>query len=388
MALTVLSRYQQSRPVSGDCSPGTSQKLSEETDESSMPVIQDSKTIREDPDNFWPELSPPVKTKDSGNIVPGDAAWGYSQSGSHSPPETSHKASVEVAENSSSTKPTAHTRSYAQAALKAVDSPPLMVFRSNVDVSSPLALNSDTRNPGEGVNLPHIDWTSVQVPSRVVDLPSSSSNDSHLKYLRSPTPVPKDPKQGKLDLTRKKKGKKGHIVDLRNNPRTALPERMDALQLDSATRRDLLLRDDLRLPSSRRLDKVIVDDDGKGTSYYSLDFESSGDSLVIFRQIAFIIGLSCRAMLFSHLCFRLIGFRAFCMLHLLSELIASISFLWVNKSLFVPVFSDVNKHKVELRSTSGWEFALSVCIPYFAPLCMTLLLLVLLKLQTVWFHRG
>lgn len=266
-----------------------------------MPVIQGSETIREDPDNFWPELSLHAQSKVSKKFTTGDVALGCSQSVglAHSPPGTSDSASVDVHENSKITKPTPPSRSYAQAALKAVNNSPLMVlsstFKSNVDVSSPLASSSDTTNfldtTVEGVTLPHIDWSSVQVPTRTVDPSGSSSNDSHLKCLRAPTSsvglVVDDPKQGRLDFTRKKKGNKGYLVDSRKS-RTALPERMDALQLDSATKRDFLLRDDLRLPSSRRLDKVVVDDDGKGTNYYSLDFESSGDPLVISCQIGFI----------------------------------------------------------------------------------------------------
>lgn len=314
VALTVLSRYQQSKSFSGDSTPEGSAKLLEETEESSMPVIQGSEAIREDPDNFWPELSLHAQSKVSSKFVTGDGAWGRSQSVglAHSPPETSDRASVDVIQNSKITKPTPPSRSYAQAALKAVGSSPLMVlsntFGSNVDTSSPLALSSDTTNfvdtTVEGVALPHIDWTSVQIPSRTVDRSGSNSNDSHLKFLRAPTPgdglVVEDPKQGKLDFTRKKKGNKGYLVDAENS-RTALPERMDALQLDSATKRDFLLRDDLRLPSSRTLDKVVVDDDGKGTNYYSLDFESSGDPLAISHQSGFLVTCLSRSMLSSHL---------------------------------------------------------------------------------------
>jgi len=313
VALTVLSRYRQSRPVSGDSTPGGSTKLLDETEENPMPVIQGSETVRDDSDNFWPELSLHAQSKISSIVAAGDVAWGHSHSVGlvHSPPETFYRASVDEFQNSNIKNPTPPSRSYAQVALKAIDSSPHMVpsnsCRSNLDASSPLASSSSTTNfvdtNLEGLALPHIDWTRVQIPSRAVGPSSSSSNDSHLKFLWAPTAgdglVVEDLKPGKIDFTRKKKRNKGILVDAKNC-RTGLPERMDALHLDSATKRDYLLRDDLRLPSSRRLDKVVMDDDGKGTNYYSLDFESSGNPLVILVRVAGQC-VSCSAILSSHL---------------------------------------------------------------------------------------
>ncbi|KAG0559604.1 hypothetical protein KC19_10G117700 [Ceratodon purpureus] len=309
VALTVLSRYQQSRPDFGEPSPvgsaTPSEKLLEDTEESPMPVIQGPEIIKEDPDSFWPELpSLSAQSKVLSNVGVEDVTWGPLLTHStqsvglpHTLSEGSDRTSSDKGKGLNTTNPSPPSRSYAQAALKAVDSSPLMVltntYRSNVDASSPLAVSADTKSfvdtTGERVALPHIDWTSVQIPSKTSDSSTSSSNDSHLKFPRTPTPaealVAEEPNQGKLTLfsTRKKKGNKGKLAEARRSS-TSLSDRMDTLRLDPATKADLLQRDDMRLPSSRRLDKVVVDDDGKGKKYYSLDFESSGDRRLATRR--------------------------------------------------------------------------------------------------------
>lgn len=305
VALTVLSRYQQSRPDPGEIARAGSaspKQLLEETEESSMLVIQSPTIIREEPDTFWPELSSSnTQSKVSSIVATGDVTWGSVRTHSSESVglprtfnEASDRASEDEGQKSKTTNPIPPLRSYAQAALKAVDSSPLMVlsntFRSNVDVSSPLALSADAESSVnttcEQVALPHIDWTSVHIPASTVNSSTSSSNDSHLKFSRTPTPcqelVVEEPDQGKLNLffTRKKKGNRGKLADVKNSS-TALPERMNTLQLDPAAKGEFLQRDDMKPPSSRRLDKVVVDDDGKGRKYYSLDFESSGGSHVI-----------------------------------------------------------------------------------------------------------
>ena len=305
VALRVLSRYQQSRHDSGGTSSLGSatpfEKPLEETEESSMPVVQGPAFIKKDLDTFWPDLtSLNAQFKVSSKVVTGDVTWGASKTHSspsvglrNTLPEASDTSSVDLGQNSNITNPPPPSRSYAQAALKAIDSSPLMVptktLRSNVDMFSPLAIGVDTKSfvdtNGKQVTLPHIDWTSVHIPARTIDPSTSSRDDSRLMF--SPTPTPgkvEEPNQGKLNLfsSRKRKGNKGKLADAKISS-TTLPERMGTLQLGPASKGGFLHRDDVRLATSRRLDKVVVDDDGKGKKYDNLDFESSGGPFVIPR---------------------------------------------------------------------------------------------------------
>lgn len=279
VALTVLSRYQQPRPTPGDSTPEVSgTKLLEEA-ESYTPVTQTPETIREAHDDFWPDLNLNAHSKLS-KVETKDVSWRPARALSSSsgglpltPRETSDRAAVDADQSSKTMKPTLPSRSYAEAALKAlsVDSSSHMVpsntSRINLDVTSPLASSVHTKNcidiDSEHFALPHIEWSSVQVPTRTVDPSGSSSNDtSPCAYTPAESLIVEDRKLGKLNLfnTRKKKGNKG--------------------LLDCASKQDFLQRDDLKLASSRRFDKVIVEEDGKGTNYQSLDFETSGDALV------------------------------------------------------------------------------------------------------------
>nr|PNR39041.1 hypothetical protein PHYPA_019319 [Physcomitrium patens] len=283
VALTVLSRYQQPRPTPGDSTPEVSgTKLLEEA-ESYTPVTQTPETIREAHDDFWPDLNLNAHSKLS-KVETKDVSWRPARALSSSsgglpltPRETSDRAAVDADQSSKTMKPTLPSRSYAEAALKAlsVDSSSHMVpsntSRINLDVTSPLASSVHTKNcidiDSEHFALPHIEWSSVQVPTRTVDPSGSSSNDtSPCAYTPAESLIVEDRKLGKLNLfnTRKKKGNKG--------------------LLDCASKQDFLQRDDLKLASSRRFDKVIVEEDGKGTNYQSLDFETSGDRRLATRR--------------------------------------------------------------------------------------------------------
>lgn len=295
VALTVLSRYQQSRPTPDDCTPDesvtSSTDLPEENDESPLPLYEGPPNLEVVSDQLWPELSSGTQKKVG---TGGVSSWGPTKSKvsqdvdlSHAElvlSETCEGPSLDAGGDSKSEKRTPLPKIYAQAALKAVTCDITLALSglAALDFGSDSAPNVNIENSmhrnADVAPLPYIDWTNVMIPVRTNNLicnaggsPNSSSTDavgrrSETDYLH------KDVSTGKKKLNERST----QLFPKSKMTQRNIPNWLEMLQQDTAPEQEILRKEASRPAISRRSTDSFTDADAKGTKYYSLDLETSG----------------------------------------------------------------------------------------------------------------
>lgn len=299
VALTVLSRYQQSRPTPDDCTPDesvtSSTDLPEENDASPLPLYEGPPNLEVVSDQLWPELGSQIVSGSQKKVGTwGVSSWGPRKSKVSQAMDLSHTElvlsetfegpSLDAGGNLKSEKQSPLPKSYAQAASKAVTCD-ITLGLAALDVgsdSAPLSANLNIENSmhknADVAPLPYIDWTNVMIPVETNNpicnagvSPNSSSTNavgrrSETDYLHQ------DVSTGKNKLN---DGSTQLFLKSKMAQRT-MPNWLEMLQQESAPEQEIL-RKDVSMPATlRRSSDSFTDADAKGTNYYSLDLETSG----------------------------------------------------------------------------------------------------------------
>lgn len=302
VALTLLSRYQQSRPAPDNSTPDDSvtpsTESSEEPEEVAVSESQGSPDFQVARDDLWPGLSPEPKaltnisSESETRNTTLSAGRRNTAGDSQSPlpqenliPKTVGRVSSKDMQSPlvDSTTP---ARTYAQAASKALTS----------DSSSPKAHNNILTTDANFIGLtlenaaqsiPYIDWTTVVIPSarppRImhttgscnVDKPlNASSPDAAgiMSKLKGCEVMPDAVSTYKEKSTMEKVDKQNRLAPL-----------TDDLRLSSAWKNDSHWKSSQSPATAKVLqssgkNNVLTDVEESGKSYYRFDVESSGNT--------------------------------------------------------------------------------------------------------------
>lgn len=314
VALTVLSRYQQSRPTPDDCTPDesvtSSTDLPEENDASPLPLYEGPPNLEVVSDQLWPELGSQIVSGSQKKVGTwGVSSWEPRKSKVSQAVDLSHAELVlsetfegpllDAGGDLKSEKRTSLPKSYAQAALKAVTCDntlpvsslaALGVGSDSAPLSASVNVENSMHNNADVPPLPYIDWTNVMIPVAINNpihnsgvSPNSSSTNavgrrSETDYLHQDVSTGKNKlNDGSTQLFLKSK-----------MTQRSIPNWLEMLQQESAPEQEIL-RKEVSVPeTSRRSSDSFTDADAKGTNYYTLGLETSG-GLFLSCSLDFVI---------------------------------------------------------------------------------------------------